>query len=133
MGNKANKINWLYHINTLTEPPASRGRLRHPDDPGAAGARRCEHDHDLHPRPQPGWALRPKPDGRAEVTTPLTAHHPPSILAPPQPIATAPRYHFPATLRYKAPSRHLRPILKPYRLPFITDLNLLKAGLSQST
>ena len=32
----------------------ARGGLRHPDDSGAAGASRRQHDDDLHARPEPG-------------------------------------------------------------------------------
>ena len=46
----------------LRDPPA-RGRVRHPNDSGTARTSRREHDHDLHPRPEPGRTRCSKPAG----------------------------------------------------------------------
>ena len=44
----------LSHASSLVRHPSSRGRLRHPDAPGALGALGREHDDDLHARAEPG-------------------------------------------------------------------------------
>ena len=40
----------------LVRDASARGRVRHPDDPGAARPPRRQHDDDLHARAEPGWA-----------------------------------------------------------------------------
>ena len=40
-------------------------------EPGPVG--RCGHDHDLHPRAEPGWARRAQPAGRTVSQSPLGA------------------------------------------------------------
>jgi integrase len=56
------------------------GQPRHPHRAGAARSPGCEHDHDLHPRPQPGPGRRPEP-GRSDV--PLVMR--PQETDPPRP------------------------------------------------
>lgn len=122
----------LPHLPPFLRHAPPRGRVRHPDDPGAAGTPRRQHHDDLHPRPQPWGAVRPKPDGRLEVTTP-TAHHASSIPASPQPNATPLHYQIPPTTSYKATSNLTGRIPYNHRLPEITFMNLIEVGLSQST
>jgi len=43
--------------------------LRHPNDPGTALASRCQHDHNLHARPESGRARRPESAGSDAVWT----------------------------------------------------------------
>jgi hypothetical protein len=71
-----------------------RRRSRHPDRPGALGAPRREHDHDLYARPEPRPGGRPEPRRsdvpsviRPAAFTPKSAKIR-SVLA--QPIQTSP-------------------------------------------
>ena len=73
------------HIPSLFRHPPARGRIRHPNDPGAAGAPGCEYHDDLHTRPQPRRALCTKPDGRTALNPSVAYHHSPSPASP-QPI-----------------------------------------------
>ena len=78
----------LPHIPPLFRHPPARGRIRHPDDPGTAGSPGRQYDDDLHPRPQPRWALHTKSDGHPAVNPFVAYHHAPYPVSP-QPITPA--------------------------------------------
>ena len=50
---RAGQARELPHVAPLVRDGTAGGRVRYPDDPGAAGASGCEHDDDLHARAEP--------------------------------------------------------------------------------
>jgi len=64
MGSRACKDRQAGHLSYIPAffryPPAG-GWVRYPDHPGISGAQGCFHNHDLHPRPEPGRPVRSKP------------------------------------------------------------------------
>jgi hypothetical protein len=51
------------HLPALLCDASAGGRARHPHSAGAARPQRCEHDDDLHPRPEPRPSSRAEPGG----------------------------------------------------------------------
>jgi hypothetical protein len=63
------------HAPALVRDASAGGRPRHPDRAGAARPPGREHDHDLHPRPQPRTGGGPEPRGpSARPMTRFVAH-----------------------------------------------------------
>jgi integrase len=55
------------HVPSLVRHAPAGGRLRHPHRAGTPRPPQRPHDHDLHPRAEPGRPRRPQPAGRAPV------------------------------------------------------------------
>ena len=94
----------LPHIPPLFRHPPARGRIRHPDDPGATGAPGRQHDDDLHPCPQPRRSLRTKSDGHPAINLFVAYHHSPYPVSP-QPITASLLPPLSPTIRTHAGSR----------------------------
>ena len=94
----------LPHIPPLFRHPPARGRIRHPDHPGATGASGRQYDDDLHPCPQPRRALRTKSDGHPAINLSAAYHHSPYPVSsqPITPILLPPPS---PTIRSQADSR----------------------------
>ena len=92
------------HIPPLFRHPPARGRIRHPDHPGATGASERQYDDDLHPCPQPRRALRTKSDGHPAINLSAAYHHSPYPVSsqPITPILLPPPS---PTIRSQADSR----------------------------
>jgi hypothetical protein len=86
------------HVPAFVRHAPTRGRIRHPDRPGAARAQGCEDHDDLHARPQSGTVGGSEPGRPLQPMTGYT--DPRKALAPPReevqlcaaaPLATSPQ------------------------------------------
>lgn len=92
---------------------SARGWIRHSDDSGTARTSGCEHDHDLHPCPEPGRA------GRSESTRPSrTKGRPPTLSYPATPagVSLLSRSAYPASLEWPIPRQVPMALGLPNRL-----------------